>query len=252
MISFAQHYWNFSVLPVPPLRTLPSARRTSNGPSTPKTTVTWTVVLVTGQLRKRLGKKVLFKSCAFWVRDEASDAWAARQFKGGRRLTKGSRQGKRRGLYKRKGSTLAFQFLKSGRKERGKPLANPRGQKESQRNLSQWTGPKEKASLRPSPSPTRDQQGKAIPQKRQAFPKQLHKTTNGKRLLTPHNTRPGKPMVPTGAGRLKLAGKSQKLITKTGRTHKTGNLSPTGLPCLSMRTSLRQILRAVLAARRAA
>ena len=44
----------------------------------------------------------------FWVHDEASDAWVARHFKGGRRLIKGSRKRKRKASKRWKRSTLSL------------------------------------------------------------------------------------------------------------------------------------------------
>ena len=45
-----------------------------------------------------------------WVHEEASDAWVARHFKGGRRLLTGSKRGKRKGSRSRKWTKFSSQL----------------------------------------------------------------------------------------------------------------------------------------------
>ena len=56
----------------------------------------WKAVQGTGQLKNKQAKKALSRSLKT-SHDEVADAWIARRFKGGRRLTKGPRKGRRKG-----------------------------------------------------------------------------------------------------------------------------------------------------------
>ena len=58
--------------------------------------------------------------------------------------------------------------------------------------------------------------GKGYTAEEASLPETGHRAANGKRLLTPHSTRLGKMMGPAGTGPLRLDGKSQKLIIRTG------------------------------------
>ena len=91
----------------------------------------------------------------FWVHDEASDAWVARHFKGGRRLVKCSRQGKRKGPGVEM-EKVCVPTLKFSRKDKEQLKARPKDQKGRQNNPSLGTGQKEKVNLRPSARPTKE------------------------------------------------------------------------------------------------
>ena len=74
----------------------------------------WTAAPVIGQLTKKQVKKAFVQEFddIFWVHDEVSDAWIARRFKGGRRLTKGPRKGRRKGTKGGKNGHMFVPFMR--------------------------------------------------------------------------------------------------------------------------------------------
>ena len=127
-------------------------------------------------------------------------------------------------------------------------MASPRGQKESLRNFVPVDCTEGKGKSKTQYQSNEGAKGKGYAAEEASLPETV---TQDNQWQEPAETLQHETWQ-AGAGHLNLAGKSPKFTTKNGKTLRIGSLSPVGLLCLFTRTSLRWILRAVLAACRAA
>ena len=123
---------------------------------------------------------------------------------------------------------VSVPYMRCSIQAREKPKANQKDNKAITNIPLLPSGQKEKESNIQSLSPSKDNKGKAIPQKRQAFQRRKPMKANGWNLPIIHLMTPGKLTVPHGTGMQKLTGKKLKSITRTGRRLRSGNIQQVG------------------------